>query len=417
VFRITSRTAVLAAGRRTVETIEVPYGKSHFTLRVPEKGFEVLSCSELPPGGDHLAEILHTREFRRYADKTTLCIVNDGTRPTKTLDVIEQGGLECQYIVATGAHAPPTEDELIYIFGSEFRQKRILIHDARDSTSKLVGVTTRQTPVKFNRSIFQYKRILIIGSVEPHYFAGFSGGRKGLLPGVSAFETIEKNHSHYFSPGVASLKLKGNPVHEDMVEGVDLLDIPILSLNLVVGKHSEILGAFCGSLEDCLSEAAELASYYYSVDLDQQADMVIACAPFPMDADLYQTQKALVNAARACRIGGKIVLISQCRNGIGPRSFYDLMTAHDTLDDVLAYAKENYRLGHHKAASFAEILLQHQVSIISDLSPEELLPIRMHATTPPDLEQTIAVVGDNGGTILHMPEASLTVPRAPIVAN
>jgi len=86
------------------------------------------------------------------------------------------------------------------------------------------------------------------------------------------------------------------------------------------------------------------------------------------------------------------------------------MTTHDALDDVIACTKENYRLGHHKAASFAEILLQHQVSVISDLSPEGLLPIRMHATTPLELEQRIAAVGDDGGTVFHMPEASLTVP-------
>ena len=113
-----------------METIEVPYGRSHFTLRIPEKGLEVLTCRELPLGGNRLTEILHSQEFRRYADKTTLCIVNDGTRPTKTREVIEQGELNCHYIVATGAHASPTEEELVYIFGPEFKRKQILIHDA-----------------------------------------------------------------------------------------------------------------------------------------------------------------------------------------------------------------------------------------------------------------------------------------------
>jgi nickel-dependent lactate racemase len=393
-----------------VETIQVPYGKSHFNLSVPEGSLSLVACEAKAPHEDDLADILESQTFRRYADHETLCVVNDGTRPTRTRDVIEEGGLSCHYIVATGAHASPTEEELIYIFGPRFEEKRILIHDARRSPCKKVGVTSRGTPVKFNESIFKYERILIIGSVEPHYFAGFTGGRKGLLPGVSAYETIEKNHSHYFSPGATSLRLEGNPVHEDMMEAVGILDLSILSLNMVVGKDNEIVGAFCGSLEDSLSEAAGVAQSYYSVEIAEQADLVIACAPYPMDADLYQTQKALVNAARACKTGGLIVLVSQCRNGIGPTPFYELMTTHGSLEDVLSFAQENYRLGYHKAASFAEILLEHEVKVISDLSSELLPPLHMEAWTFCELKKSIAAVADGGGMILHMPHASVTVP-------
>jgi len=393
-----------------VETIEVPYGRSHLALRVPREGFEVLSCREAVPQGNQLAEILHTREFRRYAGKTTLCVVNDGTRPTKTRDVIAQGGLDWDYIVATGAHAPPTEEELIYIFGPEFKRKHILIHDARRSACRLVGVTQRHTPVSFNEAIFRYERILVIGSVEPHYFAGFTGGRKGLLPGVAAFDTIEKNHAHYFSVGASSLQLQGNPVHEDMMEAIDLLEIPILSLNMVLNKDNEIIGAFSGTLEESLSEAAKLARSYYAVEVTRKADLVVACAPYPMDADLYQSHKALLNATRACRSGGVVVLISQCRNGIGPPAFYELMAAHRSLGGVVSFAKDNYKLGYHKAASFAGILLQHPLSIISDLPSEALLPLHMSAVAPLELERTMAAISDEGGTIYYMPQASVTVP-------
>lgn len=393
-----------------MKTVQIPYGTSHFLLSVPKDNFTALSSREIVPRQDAVNEIVDTQKFRDYAGSTTLCIVNDGTRFTKTRDIIDQGGLDCQYIVATGAHAPPTEEELIYIFGPTFKGKRILIHDARRSPCKKVGVTSRGTPVKFNESIFKYDRILIIGSVEPHYFAGFTGGRKGLLPGVSAFETIERNHSHYFSSDATSLRLKGNPVHEDMMEGVGMLGLPISALNMVVGRNNKILGAFYGNLEDSLSEAAKLAQSYYAVEIAERADLVIACAPYPMDADLYQSHKALLNAARACRTGGTIALVSQCRNGIGPTTFYELMAAHDSLEDVLSFAEENYKLGYHKAASFAEILLEHEVKVISDLSSELLLPLHMETWTPCELEKAIAAVADEGGAIVCMPQASVTVP-------
>jgi len=394
-----------------VRTIEIPYGESHFSIRVPCERFDVLSGRKPDPGDNRLTEILHSREFRHYADKKTLCIVNDGTRPTRTRDVIDQGGLDCDYIVATGAHAAPTAEELAYIFGPEFRCKRIQIHDALKSPSSFLGDTARGTPVRFNKAVFRYQRILIIGSVEPHWFAGFSGGRKGLLPGVSAFETIEKNHYLSLSSEATSLKLHGNPVHEDMMEAVRLLDTPILSLNLVIGNDNDTVGAFCGTLEDSLSEAAKLASLCYSADVAQHADIVVACAPFPMDADLYQAQKALVNASRACKVGGLIVLVAQCRNGIGPRAFYDLMTTHGTPEHILAYTKENYKLGYPKAASIAKILLRHQVSVISELPSDQLLAIGLHTMTPVELETSITSVSDDGGTILYIPAASVTVPR------
>jgi nickel-dependent lactate racemase len=392
-------------------TVEVPYGSGTFTLRVPEEGFSLLSSGDRTPENDILKEVVQAREFHRYADKKTLCIVNDGTRPTRTRAVIDEGGLECHYIVATGAHASPTEEELRYIFGPGAGEKRILIHDARQSPCRFIGSTRRNTPVRFNEAIFTYERILVIGSVEPHYFAGFTGGRKGLLPGVAAYDTIERNHAHYFSPGAKVLELQGNPVHEDMMEAIDLLDIPILSLNMVLTKSGEVLGAFSGSLGDSLLRAAELAQSYYAVEIEREADLVVACAPYPMDADLYQSHKALLNGARACRTGGKIVLVSQCRNGIGPSTFYELMTSHRDLGDLLSFARDNYRLGYHKAASLAEILQQHQVSMISDLPPGVLPAVHMRPSSPHELERLMDSVSDEGGTIYYIPEASIAVPR------
>jgi nickel-dependent lactate racemase len=195
-----------------------------------------------------------------------------------------------------------------------------------------------------------------------------------------------------------------------MMEAIGMLDLPILNLNMVVGADDDVVGAFCGSMKDSLTEAAKLAQSYYSVEIAEKADLVIACAPYPMDADVYQSQKALVNATRACKTGGLIVLVSQCRNGIGAKAFYEFMTTYDSLEDVLRFAQENYRLGYHKAANFAETLLKHEVKVISDLPAELLFPLHMEAWTMGELEKVIAAVANDGGTVLYMPQASITVP-------
>ena len=250
-------------------------------------------------------------EFGKYRRRDTLCIVNDATRPTNTHEIIEQCSLECDFVVATGAHAAPTPEELAFIFGPDFEHKRIFVHDARRSPCVYVGTTTRGTPVNFNSKVFEYKRILIIGSVEPHYFAGYTGGRKGLLPGVASYKTIEKNHSLYFEPGASILNLSGNPVHEDMVEAVQMLDVPILTTNMVMNETNEIIDLFCGNLEDCLSEAAALARTIYTVPVSNRFALTVTCAYYPMDIDLYQSQKAIHNATLATKTGGTIVLVSQ----------------------------------------------------------------------------------------------------------
>lgn len=392
------------------EPLRIPFGKGSITLRVPATAWETLSGSVHRTSSARLSEVLQTREFRRHADSSTLCIVNDGTRPTRTREIIERGGMTCDYIVATGAHARPSQEEISYIFGPQARRKRILVHDAIKSPCRFIGETHRKTPVRFNNAIYNYERLLVVGSVEPHYFAGFTGGRKGLLPGVAAYETIERNHALYFSEGPAPLVLQGNPVHEDMMEAVELLDVPVLSLNMVLNPNNEIVGVFCGSLDESLKQAAALARSCYSAPFTQKADLVIACAPYPMDADLYQSHKALLNASYACKPDGRIVLVSECRNGVGPSAFYELMQAYSHPQAVIDFAREHYTLGYHKAASFSEIVQHHSVGVLSSLPEAVLHLFHMEALAPQDIESEIVSVAENGGTSYFMPHASITVP-------
>lgn len=390
--------------------IQIPFAQSHFSIDIPTKDIQSLELRPAEPSTEAVLALKDHEELSRYRGRDTLCIVNDATRPTRTQEIIEKCGLECNFMVATGAHVAPTSEELRNIFGPRFGRNRIFIHDARRSPCVYVGTTSRGTPVAFNSKLFDYKRILIIGSVAPHYFAGYTGGRKGLLPGVAAYETIEKNHALYFAPGADILRLNGNPVHEDMLEAVRMLDFPILNINMVMDSTNQIMEVFCGELETCLSEAVELARTYYTVPVPRKVEMVVTCAHYPMDVDLYQSQKAIYNAARVARMGGKIVLVSQCRNGIGPRTYYELMSKHETPRDILLYTKDHYSLGYHKAASLAKALQDFQLFVLSDLPKDILHRIHLRECTPDELQKELATTLSKGETVAFMPQGSITVP-------
>jgi len=398
-----------AAGAYPLELLKIAYAGDSIDLRVPAGCVRELSSSA-PVSPSRAEEIIPVDGVRRCLRRDTLVIVNDGTRPTPTRTIFDLLRPACDVLVATGAHAAPTEAELALLFGSHLQRLRPGIHDARRSPCRDLGVTSRGTPVRLNASLFDHERILVIGSVEPHYFAGYTGGRKALLPGVAAYDTIEANHALYFEPGVEILRLAGNPVHEDMVEAVDMLDVEVHCLNTVVVADGALVAAFFGDIRRTLLQAADVARGCFSAAIEERADLVIACAPFPMDADLYQSHKALVNAARACKPGGVIVLVSACRNGIGPRAFYDLTLAQGSVEKAAAYAKAHYELGYHKVASFAEILARHAVKAITGLPAEILRPLEMESWEPKDLERAVTAVHEGAGTILYMPKASVTVP-------
>jgi len=390
--------------------LTLPYGTSQLSIHVPIVQIQRVELPTTTPRRDAMNLLADDPRLEKYADRNTLCLVNDATRPTRTRDVVENCRLKGDLLIATGAHDQPSDDEIRWITGNTVARDRVSAHSATDSPCIDLGTTPRGTPVSINARVFDYERILIIGSVEPHYFAGYTGGRKGILPGVASFGTIEANHALYFEQGAEILRLSGNPVHLDMMDAVAMLDAPILTINMVLDAGNEILDIFCGELEACHAQAAKLAYSTYAIPLEQKSDTVITCAHYPMDIDLYQAQKALYNASLATKQGGTIVLVSKCRNGIGPRAFYDLMKSFDRPEDIIEYARQNYRLGFHKAASFARIQQDYRIVVVSDLAAAILRGIRLEACPPSRLDKLLQDELRAGHNIACMPQGSITVP-------
>lgn len=403
--------------------IELPYrANERLKLDIPEKNLAVvLEPAEKSRAGKPLTyESAGGQALTDFIQSpgSLIVIVNDATRPTPTADVLSLiaeplNEAEADFIVATGAHRGPDDDELKYIFGPALDKirGRIHIHDAKSDPVQIIGTTSRGTEVFFNSRVMSADKILIIGSVEPHYFAGFTGGRKGLLPGVAGFSTIEANHALALSADARSLKLEGNPVHEDMLEACGMISKDIFTIMTVLDCEQQIACVTSGELDSAFSEACVMAREIFCVPAEKKADLVIACAKYPMDIDLYQSQKAIENARLAVKPGGTIILVSACRDGIGDDAFYQLMKSSGSPEQVLSDIKDNYRLGYHKAGKLAELCSSVTLLAKTDLDDPVLSDIYIKPVS--DLQAYIDdFLSESCGSIVIMPDASVTVPES-----
>ncbi|MCS7258621.1 MAG: lactate racemase domain-containing protein, partial [candidate division WOR-3 bacterium] len=230
--------------------IKLPLGKGNVTIDIPNENLLGIlkPPAHLPHREIDREELLEKLHNFLGNSKKVLVIVNDYTRPTpneQIIDIIEVllKKLDVRFIVACGSHTPPNATQLRQIFGKyiQIYSDRIINHNAREITQlKFLGKTRRGTPLWFNQILWDAEKIITINSVEPHYFAGYTGGRKSFIPGVAGIETITINHKLALSPEARTLNLKNNPVHEDMTEATKMIPRPIFSLQAVINADHKL---------------------------------------------------------------------------------------------------------------------------------------------------------------------------------
>ena len=408
--------------------IKVPYGRGWLTVDCPKQNLAaIVYPREVSPHDEQalmheaLMHPLNADLLGAFLAEGTeiLCIVNDATRPTPTarlLDYLAEHLVRpIKFLVATGSHRPPTPAECRQIFGPwlERFQKDIFIHDARATEAMApLGITSRGTPLAINRLIVEAPKIMALASVEPHYFAGYTGGRKSFFPGVAAHETIEQNHRLALQREAAPLALAGNPVHEDLVEAMGhLAGKEIYSLQVVLDRDHHICAAFCGSLAESFAAATQKAKEVFTVELDERADIVVAVAQVPLDIDLYQAHKALEHGRRALKPGGIVILVAQCPAGIGNDRFYQLLSQAAIPAEVSALIADAYHLGDHKAAKIATLAKEAHLWGVTDLDPTIMQKafIKPCADLQKAVEAAIAEQGPNAQCLFLM-DAGMVVP-------
>ena len=409
--------------------VEVPYGSGTLSAIFPESvDLTVIRPGEFPPKDEDrlileaVSDPIASKPLDDFlmGHREFLVVVNDATRQTptarvlRTLSEIMHVG-KPEFLIATGSHRAPTHNEIRSILGDfiKCRAARISYHDSTSSEMVGIGVTSRGTPVRVNKRLLEFERVLLINSVEPHYFAGFTGGRKSVLPGLSSYETIEANHKHALEPGARTMSLAGNPVHEDMVEAVHFLDTgKLFSINIVLDGHGRTCFVGAGDIVGSFEEAVNCSREANTVQIAGLSDIVITAASPPSDIDLYQSQKALDNAKLAGRRGGAIIFVSRCEEGIGKREFFDLIAEESEPSAVLKKLKSGYKLGWHKAAKMAEMTVDFDILAVTGLPSEDVRSIFMepHGDLQPAVDSALDKHGRDA-SVAVMPLGGLTVPR------
>jgi nickel-dependent lactate racemase len=410
--------------------IKIPYGRDTIGVKVPEQNFAgCLEMNKVDAGASE-AEILEIALKHPEGDisfegfvkdaEDILIIANDATRPTPTARILDillghVADTKLRFLVATGIHRAPTEEELDYIFGRHLKifRPEIYIHDSRKGEEmEYIGTSKNSTPMYINRLALEARKIVIIGSVEPHYFAGYTGGRKALLPGIAGYETIEKNHKHALRQEAMSLALEGNPVHEDMVDACDILkNKEIFSVQVVLDSSGCIYSASAGSLEGSFEQAVKKAEEVFCVKTPFKTEIVVTAAPYPMDIDLYQSQKALENGKLALKDGGILILVSKCRTGVGDDVFVKLLKNSSDPKQALENIDGEYKLGYHKAAKIAEIAMRAEIWAATGLEPDVLsdIFIKPMDSVQAAVDRALKIKGPEA-KILFIPHGSITVP-------
>jgi len=410
--------------------LSVPYGKdSKLEAEIDERSvLGIIEPNEVEIGNETeiirhaLANPIGSPTLKDFLEgaRDVLFIVNDPTRPTPTarvLDIIEEdiAGHNIRFIVATGIHRAPTEEEYLQIFTEKYYTKyrdRIHSHDSKNDEMVHLGTSKNGTEMKVNRIGVDAHKIVIISSVEPHYFAGYTGGRKSFLPGIASFETIEQNHKLALKPEARALRLEGNPVHEDMVDALSKVKKEIFTISTVLDKNHRIYAATAGDIYQSMEAAVEKAEEVFVAKIPRKADIVVSVVKFPSDIDLYQAQKGIDNAKYALNEGGILLLVAKCRMGVGEDSFVRLLSSADSPRDALERIEKKFVVGYHKAAKMAEVGLYAQTWAVTDLDPKllESIFIRPFSSLQDALDRAFEEKGKDAKVLILL-DGSLTIPN------
>ena len=410
--------------------LEIGFGSGTQKLTVPDEYvMDVLHANSVETGLTGQEEVRRAlsapigtprlREIVKPGEKIAV-ITSDITRPMPTYKVmpailaeLSAAGVrdeDVTLVFALGSHRPMTEEERRKLAGPEtFERIRCINGDPSDCVR--MGITSRGTPVDIVRTVAEADRRICLGNVEYHYFAGYSGGAKAIMPGVSTREAIQANHRMMTEETACVGSLDTNPLRQDLEEGAAICGVDFI-LNVVLDEHKEIIMAAAGDLRKAHRAGCAFLDTLYRKPIPRRADIVIASqGGAPKDLNLYQTQKALDNAKHAVRDGGIIILAGSCREGLGEKTFEEWLTGAKTPEELTERIRREFRLGGHKAAAIAMVLEHAEIFLVSEMDPAFVRSLFM---TPFDsVQEAYEAAAEKLGkdaSVLVMPYGGSTLP-------
>ena len=400
--------------------IRIPYGKTY--LEIDEKGAPVLlsRISELKAEGNGaeivrkaMEEPIDSPRLKELAKGKRSCviIISDHTRPVPSRDIIpnmlselREGSPEIKVtlLVATGFHRPTSTKELEEKLGREIMdQCSIVVHDCRDASKNvIIGTLPSGAPCVIDRLAAEAELLIAEGFIEPHFFAGFSGGRKSVLPGVADQITVLGNHCSRFidSPFARTGILDGNPIHEDMLAAAEMARLAYI-VNVVIDEDKKTVAAFAGNFRTAHRRGCDYMLDYFKV-APVWADVVVTSnGGAPLDQNLYQCVKSMTAAEASCREGGVIILCAECADGHGGEGFYrslrDCKSPAALYAEQMATPQDKTVADQWESQILARILIHHTVIFVTR---QELKPMveemKMHYAA--SLEEALAQAASLG---------------------
>lgn len=414
--------------------INFGYGTQEQTVTVPdEQLLAVLTANEMEhtrtgPDAvryalDNPIGALRLRTLVRPGQKIAI-IASDISRPVPSFEILPEilkelfaAGCKAENITvvfALGSHRKHTEAEMRQLAGnSVFETVRCVDSDPDDCVR--MGVTDAGTPVDITRVVAEADFRICTGNIEFHYFAGYSGGAKAIMPGVSTPMAIQANHRLMIHEDACAGKLEGNPIREDIEQAGRICGIHYI-VNVVLDEHKHIVYAVAGDVIAAHRDGCDYLDKMYRKTIPERADIVLVSqGGAPKDANLYQMQKALDNAKHAVKKGGTIILIGACPEGLGSKTFEQWLLDAPTAESMIERIHLQFQLGGHKAAAIAMVLQNASVDLVSQMDDDFVRKIFLipRKSAQEALNLAIEKYGPKA-TVLAMPFGGATLPRAQV---
>lgn len=423
------------------KTISLPYGTGEISAQVEESQLLGIVQSQLeeyeaekspeellrqamenPIGTSRLEELAKGK-------KKVVVLCSDHTRPVPSklilppmLEAIRRGNpqAEITLLIATGCHRGTTRQELVNKLGAEMAEKEhILIHDcAAEEDMVDLGILPSGGRLRINKAAVEADLLLAEGFIEPHFFAGFSGGRKSVLPGIAAQETVYANHCSRFidDPHARAGILEGNPIHRDMVWAARKAGLAYI-VNVVLGGKGQVIGAFAGDFDEAHRAGTEFLASLCQKEAPEADIVVTSNNGYPLDQNIYQAVKGMSTAEVACRKGGVIVIAARCEDGNGGevfwRTFQEEKDPKVIMDTILATPQDKTQADQWQSQVFARVLMKCRVVLVSQ-APDEMVR-DLHMTPAHSLEEGLRLaqemLGEPQAKILVVPQGISTILR------
>ena len=416
--------------------LTLKYGRQAFECDLPQA--QVLQAGELPvitdPAGavrKALVEPIGSPRLEAVVKpgERVVIVTSDITRYSgsevylpilvEELNRIGVADGDISILIGLGIHRKQTAEEHRKILGELYGRIAVHDHECDDPTALAeLGTTDSGIPVQVNRRVVDADRVIVTGTIGFHYFAGFGGGRKGLVPGIAGRETCMASHFAVFNPPEVGGKhpnavtgvLDGNPVHRNLLQAARLVQ-PDFLLNTVLSPRKEFLGVFCGDMEQAHLAGCAMVRDLFQIRLESPADLaVVSCGGDPKDINFIQSQKALDYGCRAIHEGGTIILLAACPDGFGYPTFFDWFRYQD-LDEFEAALRANYQINGQTAHATLSKARRFRVILISELAAEQTETMGM--TKAEDLQSALNLVLpqlDPNARIVVIPDGGMVLP-------